>query len=100
MAFVEPMAREAIAEPHRFEPIVENRSSSLAPGPLRVVAFNAQGGQRFEGIVRCFEREPLRSAAIILLSEMDYVTRRSGGRKVASELADALGMRCAYVREF
>ncbi len=85
---------------HLFEPVVENRPSSLAAGPLRVVAFNAQGGVRFEGILRCFAREPLRGASIILLSEADLLTRRSGKRKVAGELAQALGMSCAYVPEF
>ena len=85
---------------HLFEPQVENRAASLAPGPLRVVAFNAQGGVRFEGILRCFAREPLCSAAVILLSEADLGTLRSGRRKVASELASALGMSCAYVPEF
>jgi endonuclease/exonuclease/phosphatase family metal-dependent hydrolase len=72
----------------------------MRPGPLRVVAFNAQGGTRFQGILRCFAREPLRSAAIILLSEMDLGTSRSGGRKVASELAHRMGMSCAYLPEF
>ena len=31
---------------------------------------------------------------------MDFGTGRSGGRKVASELANALGMSCVYVPEF
>ncbi|HLI80390.1 MAG TPA: endonuclease/exonuclease/phosphatase family protein, partial [Candidatus Binataceae bacterium] len=53
-----------------------------------------------EGILRCFAREPLRSAGVILLSEADYGTIRARKRKVASELAQALGMSCAYVPEF
>lgn len=85
---------------HQFEPIIENRPSTIALGPLRVVAFNAEGGARFEGILRCFAREPLRSASVILLSEVDFGTRRAGRRKVASELAHALEMSCAYVPEF
>src|SRR6202043_1478450 len=85
---------------HLLEPIVETQGSTLAAGPLRVVAFNAAGGVHFDGILRCFAREPLSSAAVILLSEMDHGTQRVGGRKVASELADALGMSCAYVPEF
>jgi len=85
---------------HSFEPQVENLASSLAPSPLRVVAFNALGGTRFDGILRCFAREPLRSAGVILLSEADFGTHRSGHRKVATELAAALGMSCAYVPEF
>lgn len=85
---------------HLFEPTVENRRATTSAGPLRVVAFNAQGGTSFEGILRCFARQPLRGAAIVLLSEADVGIRRSGGRKVASELARALGMSCAYVPEF
>lgn len=67
---------------------------------MRVVAFNARGGVRFAGIAGCFAREPLRSASVILLSEVDFETRRSGRRRVASELAAALGMSCAYIKEF
>ncbi len=100
MTVAKALPREVTVKPHRFEPIVENRDSTIAPGPLRAVAFNAQGGARFEGILRCFAREPLRSAAVILLSEVDLGTRRSGGRRVASELAHVLGMSCAYVPEF
>src|SRR5277367_2224087 len=100
MTIARPMPNAPERKPHRFEPIVENRPSTLPPGPLRAVAFNAQGGTRFEGILRCFRTEPLRSASIILLSEMDFLTWRCGGRKVASELAQALGMSCAYVPEF
>jgi endonuclease/exonuclease/phosphatase family metal-dependent hydrolase len=80
--------------------MVENRPSSHDGGPLRVVAFNARGGVRMSGIARCFQREPLRGASIVLLSEVDFETRRSGRRRVASELAAKLGMSCAYIREF
>jgi endonuclease/exonuclease/phosphatase family metal-dependent hydrolase len=99
MTIARPMPTED-ERSHRFQPMVENRRSTIAPGPLRVVAFNAQGGTRFEGMVRCLATEPLRSAAVILMSEMDLGTRRSGGRKVATELANVLGMSCAYVPEF
>jgi endonuclease/exonuclease/phosphatase family metal-dependent hydrolase len=99
-ASAQPMPTAPASGAHQFAPTVENRAATLAPGPLRVVAFNAQGGIRFDGIVRCFTREPLRGAGVILLSEADFGTRRSGRRKVASELADALGMSCAYVPEF
>jgi len=100
MTLVQPRPAADARKAHLFDPIVESRPSTMAPGPLRVVAFNAQGGASFEGILRCFARAPLRSAGIILLSEVDYGTRRAGRRKVASELAHALGMSCAYVREF
>jgi endonuclease/exonuclease/phosphatase family metal-dependent hydrolase len=100
MTLVQPRPTADARNAHLFDPIVENRPSTMAPGPLRVVAFNAQGGASFDGILRCFTREPLRSAGVILLSEVDYGTRRASRRKVASELANALGMSCAYVREF
>jgi endonuclease/exonuclease/phosphatase family metal-dependent hydrolase len=100
MTIAQSMPTQPGRTAHRFEPVVENRPATLAPGPLRVVAFNAQGGVRFEEILRCFERGPLRGAAVILLSEMDFLTRRSGRRKIARELAEALGMSCAYVPEF
>ena len=94
------MPKGAERKVHQFEPIVENRPATIAPGPLRVVAFNAQGGTQFDGILRCLRRAPLCNAGVFLLSEVDIGTRRSGGRKVASELAQALGMSCAYVPEF
>jgi endonuclease/exonuclease/phosphatase family metal-dependent hydrolase len=100
MSSAQSMPTQPERTAHRFQPMVENRPSTLASGPLRVVAFNAQGGVRFDGILRCFEREPLRGAAVILLSEMDFLTGRSGRRKIAHELAGALGMSCAYVPEF
>src|SRR5580704_6350286 len=100
MTTAQPMPSDPERTAHRFEPILENRASTMAPGPLRVVAFNAQGGTRFDGILRCLAREPLRRAGVLLLSEMDFGTSRSGGREVASELAQALGMSCAYVPEF
>ena len=43
-----------------------------------------KAASRFDGILRCFAREPLRSAAVILLSEMDLrhpSRRRSQGRE-------------------
>jgi endonuclease/exonuclease/phosphatase family metal-dependent hydrolase len=100
MTIAQPTPRGSANEAHQFEPMVENRGSTTAPGPLRVVAFNAQGGAHLDGIVRCLASKPLRSAAVILMSEMDFGTRRAGRRKVASELASALGMSCAYVPEF
>jgi endonuclease/exonuclease/phosphatase family metal-dependent hydrolase len=100
MTSAQPMPLVPERATHLYDSVVENRPTTLAPGPLRVVAFNAQGGVRFEGVLRCFAREPLRSASIILLSEADFLTRRSGKRKVAAELAQALDMSCAYVPEF
>ena len=99
MTIALPVLRNPLEGGHRYQPIVENRASSALAGPLRVVAFNAQGGARFDGILQCLTREPLKSASIILLSESDLGTRRVGGRVVAAEFANALGMSCAVVPE-
>lgn len=98
MTIADPMPAVAQRGAPLFTPILENRPSSLPPGPLRVVAFNAQLGSRFGGILRCFSHEPLRSASIILLSEAGLATWR-GGCQVARELAAALNMSYAYVPE-
>jgi hypothetical protein len=85
---------------HLFDPIVENRRSSVLAGPLRVVAFNAMGGTNLEGILKCLAREPLRSTSVLLVSETDAETKRTRCRMVASVLARELGMSCAFVPEF
>lgn len=64
------------------------------------MAFNARGGVHFAGILECLKREPLASAALVLLCEVDFETRRSRGRRVAAELASHLGMSVGYVPEF
>ncbi len=85
---------------HPYPPQVENRRPRGSARPLRVVAFNARGGVHFAGILDCLRREPLASAAIVLLCEVDFETRRSRGRRVAAELANHLGMSVGYVPEF
>ena len=93
-------ASQRPATPHPYPPIVENRSSAGIQSPLRVVAFNAKGGVHLDGILACFKREPLRSASVILISEADFGTSRSGGLRVAHEMGARLGMSCGYVKEF
>ncbi len=90
---------EAPPRPH-FEPIVVNRAARELRPPYRIVAFNARGGGGIDGILTCLTRPPLGHAALILLCEADSGTMRSGGREVAAELAERLGMSFAYLREF
>jgi len=86
--------------PH-FPVVVENRPARHAGSRLRVVLLNAAGGGRFREILACFQRKPLAGADVILLCEVNAgLRRRSVGRDVAVELGAALGMSCAYVREF
>jgi endonuclease/exonuclease/phosphatase family metal-dependent hydrolase len=83
-----------------FAPIVVNREARHEGSRLRVVLLNAAGGRRFREILTCLERPPLRSADIILLCEVNSGMNWAPGRDFAVELAEALGMSCAYVPEF
>jgi endonuclease/exonuclease/phosphatase family metal-dependent hydrolase len=81
-------------------PIVVNRPGRAVRPPIRIVVFNAMTGRHFDGIAACLKHPPLSEAAAILFCEVDWQMRRSGGRRVAAELAEALGMSFAYIPEF
>ena len=97
----EPAARGGIAPAMpAWGPIVVNRPAGPERRLLRVVAFNAGGGRSLDRISALLRRPPLSNPDIILLSEMDWRTRRSGRRETAAELAADLGMSFAYIGEF
>ena len=84
-----------------FPPIVVNRAARRRPQTrLRVVLLNAAGGRKFREILACLKRPPLQGADVILLCEVSTGMKRMPGRELATELAEALEMSCAYVREF
>jgi len=84
-----------------FPPIVVNRAARGRPhARLRVVLFNAAGGRKVREILACLRRPPLHGADVILLCEVNTGMRRRPGRDLATELAEALDMSCAYAREF
>ncbi len=84
-----------------FPPIVVNRAARRRPDArLRVVLLNAAGGRKFHEIASCLKRPPLQGADVILLCEVNTDIKRPLGRDLATELAEALEMSCAYVREF
>lgn len=85
---------------HPWGPIVVNRPAHAEGRLLKVVAFNAHGGGSLDKISIVLRRPPLNYPDIILLSEMDWRTSRSGRRETAAELAADLGMSFAYVGEF
>ena len=85
---------------HPFEPIVENRKGRAAGRTLKVVAFNAQGGGRLEGIIRCLRQKPLAGADIVLICEADWRNKRARGREFAAEVARALKLSLAFVPQF
>ncbi len=76
-------------------------SGSPPPDALHVVAFNAERGSRFDGILALLTTHAaLREADVLLLNEVDWGMARSGNRHVARDLADALGMGYAFGVEF
>lgn len=84
-----------------FPPIVVNRAARRRPQTrLRVVLLNAAGGRKFREILACLKRPPLQGADVILLCEVGTRMKRMPSRELATELAEALEMSCAYVREF
>jgi endonuclease/exonuclease/phosphatase family metal-dependent hydrolase len=85
---------------HRFAPVVINRTPRLLQSSIKVVAFNAQGGGRLDGIIKCLRRKPLADADVILLCEADWRHRRSAWREFAAELAAALHMSLAFLPQF
>ena len=85
---------------HAWGPIMVNRPARTERRLLKVVAFNAHGGGSLEKISAVLCRPPLNYPDIILLSEMDWRTRRSGWQETAAELAADLRMSFAYIGEF
>jgi len=84
-----------------FPPIVVNRAARRRPqARLRVVLLNAAGGRKFREILACLKHPPLQGADVILLCEVSTGMKRMPGRELATELAEAFEMSCAYVREF
>jgi endonuclease/exonuclease/phosphatase family metal-dependent hydrolase len=75
-----------------------DRSDAVPPSTsLRAVAWNIQRGMHFDRLRAALVDDPvLRSADVLLLSEVDNGLGRSRNRHVARELADALGMSYAF----
>ncbi|MGH7880021.1 MAG: endonuclease/exonuclease/phosphatase family protein, partial [Candidatus Binataceae bacterium] len=92
-----PQGRES---GHRFAPILVNRPPRQVGRSIKVVAFNAHGGSRFDGIIHCLRREPLTGADVIFLCEAGWRHPRSAWREFAADLAAALGMSFAFLAQF
>jgi endonuclease/exonuclease/phosphatase family metal-dependent hydrolase len=85
---------------HPWGPVVVNRLGAADKRLIKVVAFNARGGRALDRVSKALRAPPLSHPDIILLSEMDWLMRRSGQRKTAAELAADLGMSFAFIGEF
>ncbi|MGB9611939.1 MAG: endonuclease/exonuclease/phosphatase family protein, partial [Bryobacteraceae bacterium] len=64
---------------------------------FRVTSWNIERGVRFAEIRQHFGRE---AVDLALLQEADWEARRSGGRRIAEELASALGLEWVFAPEF
>lgn len=67
------------------------------PRTIRVVDWNIDRGENFEGILNFLERA---KADIVLLQEVDWRSRRTKFRNVADEIAKALKLNFVWGREF
>jgi len=64
---------------------------------IRAVAWNIERGKRVDAVARLLHGQPeLKSADILLLSELDWGMARTGNRFVARDLASALRMNYAF----
>jgi endonuclease/exonuclease/phosphatase family metal-dependent hydrolase len=73
------------------------RAPSSSPSFVRAAAWNIERGKRLEGIVGALKTHPdLRSADVLLLTELDYGMARTGNRFVAREIAEALGLNYVF----
>jgi endonuclease/exonuclease/phosphatase family metal-dependent hydrolase len=85
-------------EIHRVTGAATGRSASaISAGDLRVVTWNIERGVKFEQIASTLAGF---DADVILLQEVDRNCQRSGGRDVARDLADRLGMNWISAGEF
>ena len=97
--------RQAVADAGCFPVLEVSGGDSLRPAQrigaiaegVRVVAANLERGRRLDEWVDLLTRA---EADVILISEADGGMARSGNRYVARELADRLGMYCAFAVEF
>ncbi len=65
-------------------------------GRIRLVTWNIEKGKRWRLLKSCLEAEPIRTADVLCLQEVDDGMARSGNRRIAHEIAELLGMRVVF----
>lgn len=76
---------------------VQPPATACGSDRVRVLAWNIERGNRFEGIVDALKNDSrLKDKDLLLLTELDHGMARSGNRYVAKEIADALGLDYAF----
>jgi endonuclease/exonuclease/phosphatase family metal-dependent hydrolase len=98
---VHPAYRKIAPAVERVLECPEAGDFSREPAPARpsyrLLAWNLERGIQFDGQLEALRsHEYLRSCDVLLLTETDVGMARSGNRRVAQEIAEALGMHYAF----
>lgn len=68
---------------------------------VRATAWNIERGAKLDGIICVLQEHSLLAPSdVLLLTELDYGMARSGNRRVARDLAEALGMSYAFAPSY
>jgi endonuclease/exonuclease/phosphatase family metal-dependent hydrolase len=67
---------------------------------VRLVTWNIEKGKRWPLLEKCLESEPIRSADILCLQEVDEGMARSGNRRIAYEIGERLGLQVLFGKTF
>jgi len=70
------------------------------PLRIRFVAWNIEKGKRWTLLEKCLASEPIRSADVLCLNEVDDGMARSENRRIAVEIAGRLGMQMVFGQTF
>src|SRR2546427_1333602 len=76
------------------------RSKTMRNQAVRLVTWNIEKGKRWPLLEKCLESEPIRSADILCLQEVDEGMARSGNRHIANEIGEQLGMQVVFGKTF
>jgi len=68
---------------------------------IRAAGWNIERGIELEGIIRILRDHPvIRDSDVFLLTELDYGMARSQNRRIAFEIAEALGLHFAFAPSY
>jgi endonuclease/exonuclease/phosphatase family metal-dependent hydrolase len=72
------------------------KKQDQSPPRIRLVTWNIEKGKRWELLEKCLESEPIRTAGVLCLNEVDDGMARSGNRRIAYEIGDRLGLHVVF----
>jgi endonuclease/exonuclease/phosphatase family metal-dependent hydrolase len=71
-----------------------------SPARIRFVAWNIEKGKRWKLLETCLACEPIQTADVLCLNEVDDGMARSGNRRIAFDIAERLGMQMVFGQAF